>query len=146
MIDFETIAKAPVATEPFSYFACENVLSADTLKAVGADFPQITRPGIFTLSDLTYGPNFARLIHEINAPELEDIMQDKFGVDLSDKPIMITIRGHCQRKDGRIHTDSKDKIVTCLLYLNDPVWGEQGGRLRLLRNGEDLNSTIAEVG
>ena len=58
---------------------------------------------------------------------------------------MITVRGHCQKKDGRIHTDSKDKLVTCLLYLNDPSWSPQGGRLRLLRNGKDLNSTIAEV-
>ena len=46
--------------------------------------------------------------------------------------------------DGKIHTDSKDKIITVLLYLNDG-WQEGGGRLRLLRNGSSLNDFAAEV-
>ncbi len=57
---------------------------------------------------------------------------------------MITVRGHCARRDGRIHTDSTDKIVTCLLYLNDS-WAEDGGRLRLLRNGHDIDDDITEM-
>lgn len=48
------------------------------------------------------------------------------------------------KKDGGIHTDSKTKIITVLLYLNEH-WSEEGGRLRLLRNGTDLESYAAEV-
>jgi Rps23 Pro-64 3,4-dihydroxylase Tpa1-like proline 4-hydroxylase len=57
---------------------------------------------------------------------------------------MFTVRGRCDARDGRIHTDSKKKIITVLLYLNEG-WQEEGGRLRLLRNGEDLNAVVAEV-
>jgi Rps23 Pro-64 3,4-dihydroxylase Tpa1-like proline 4-hydroxylase len=57
---------------------------------------------------------------------------------------MVTLRGRCQEKDGRIHTDSEAKLVTALLYFNDG-WEAQGGRLRLLRSATDLTDIIAEV-
>jgi hypothetical protein len=120
------------------------VLSENSLRAVSSDFPLITDPGVFTLSDLRYGPAFADLIAAIRSPALESAMEEKFGVDLSDKPLMVTVRGHCQRRDGRIHVDSKDKLVTCLLYLNEQ-WDEAGGRLRLLRDGHNLDNLIAEI-
>jgi len=46
--------------------------------------------------------------------------------------------------DGTIHTDSETKIITVLLYLNDN-WSADGGRLRILRNGTDLDDYVAEV-
>ena len=54
----------------------------------------------------------------------------------------MTVRGHVRGRDGGIHTDSKDKILTGLLYLN-PVWTEAGGRLRLLRDGHDIPESYA---
>ena len=71
-------------------------------------------------------------------------MADKYGVDLSDKPLMITVRGRAQKKDGRIHTDSKTKFVTCLLYLND-IWDESVGRLRMLRKPDTLDDYLVEI-
>ena len=38
-----------------------------------------------------------------------------------------------------------DKIVTCLLYLNEAGWNAEGGRLRLLRDGRNLENMIAEI-
>jgi len=35
-------------------------------------------------------------------------------------------------------------VVTCLLYLND-TWENGGGRLRLLRNGENLDDFAVEI-
>ncbi len=71
-------------------------------------------------------------------------MAENYGVDLADKPLMITVRGRAQMKDGRIHTDTKTKFVTCLLYLND-IWDESGGRLRMLRRADDLDDWVAEI-
>ena len=71
-------------------------------------------------------------------------VEKKFGIDLEQRPTMCTVRGCLQKKDGGIHTDSKTKIITVLLYLNEH-WSEEGGRLRLLRNGTDLESYAAEV-
>src|SRR5205814_9013405 len=48
------------------------------------------------------------------------------------------------KKDGRIHTDSKSKLVTVLLYLN-PGWSAAEGRLRLLYNDHDLTRYAAEI-
>ena len=57
---------------------------------------------------------------------------------------MITVRGRCAAKDGRIHTDSVTKLITALIYFNEP-WEAKGGRLRLLRSPTDLNDMIGEV-
>lgn len=144
MLRLDAIENSPISRQPFSYFTTDAVLDHQALASIQHDFPAIAGPGVFPLSALSFGPAFARLIDEINGASLRTIMERKFEVDLSDKPLMITVRGHCQRKDGRIHTDSKDKIVTCLLYLNE-AWQASGGRLRLLRDGHDLHSVIAEV-
>ena len=144
MIDLNAIRRAKVTRRPFQFFAAAGVLSAVDLAAVRADFPDISKPGIFPLSELSYGPALARLVDDIRSPELEDVIAEHYGVDLSGKPLMITVRGHAQAKDGRIHTDTKTKFVTCLLYLND-VWDESGGRLRMLRNPDDLSDYVAEV-
>lgn len=145
MIDLEKIRSAPVAMEPFPHFVIENIVSPADLKAVGGDFPNISSTGVYPLSELTYGPAFDRLISDIRSSRLEDLIEEKLGVDLSDKPLMITVRGHCHKRDGRIHTDSKDKVVTCLLYLNEADWLAEGGRLRLLRSDTNLEDVIAEV-
>jgi SM-20-related protein len=55
-----------------------------------------------------------------------------------------TVRGRCDARDGKIHTDSTSKIITVLIYLNES-WQEAGGRLRLLRSANDLNDIIVEV-
>jgi hypothetical protein len=144
MIDLDAIARAEVASEPFRFFAAPNVLNADDLAAIRNDFPDIRKPGIFPVSELSYGPAFGRLIDEIQSPELEDILAEKYAVDLSAMPLMITVRGQAQKKDGRIHTDTETKFVTCLLYLND-IWDDGGGRLRMLRKPDDLNDYAAEV-
>jgi hypothetical protein len=144
VIDFDIIANAQVTREPFQFFATPAVLKPADLAAVRADFPAIRKPGIFPVSKLSYGPAFGRLIEDIRSQELEDVMAKKYAVDLSDKPLMITVRGLAQKKDGRIHTDTKTKFVTCLLYLND-TWDEGEGRLRMLRKADDLGDFIAEI-
>jgi hypothetical protein len=145
MLDFDRLGRAPLVSEPFPHLQAERLLDAAALARITADFPWIDKPGIFPLSELTYGEAFAELIEEIRGARLEALLGEKFGIDLSDKPLMVTVRGCCQKRDGRIHTDSKDKLVTCLLYLNGPQWKEEGGCLRLLRDGWSLDYPIAEV-
>lgn len=144
MIDLNAISGASVAREPFPFFAAGNVLNGDDLEAIRADFPKIEKPGIFPLSSLEYGPAFGKLVDDIRSPELAAAVGKKFGVDLTGLPLMITVRGQAQAKDGRIHTDTKDKVVTCLLYLNE-TWDDGGGRLRMLRGPDDLEDFAAEI-
>jgi SM-20-related protein len=143
MLNIEAIREAKAAHEPFSFFQTQ-VLSEDDLNQVRADFPAIGKPGVFPLDAIQFGPGFASLIEDIQSSALAEAVGDKLGVELKGLPVMITVRGQAQSKDGRIHTDTKDKVATCLLYLNG-AWDESGGRLRLLRNGHDLDDYIAEI-
>jgi SM-20-related protein len=143
MLKIDAISAAKAVHEPFSYFLAQ-VLDEDNLGSIVADFPSIEKPGIFPADELESGPAFAALIEELGSPEVAGAVGKKLGIDLCGLPAMITVRGRAQAKDGRIHTDTKDKVATCLLYLNT-AWDESGGRLRLLRNGEDLDDYLAEV-
>lgn len=145
MLHLDRVRAAPLVTEPFPYLVATGVLAADGLEAVNRDFPAIRQPGIFPLDTISGGPRFEELVADIEGPALRAALAEKFGLDLTSLPLMVTVRGWCQAKDGRIHTDSKDKVLTCLLYLNQPDWPAEGGRLRLLRNGDRLEDTIAEV-
>jgi hypothetical protein len=84
------------------------------------------------------------VIAELDGPEFQAAIEEKFGVALEGRPKMYSLRGYTRAKDGQIHTDSKDKIITVLVYLNED-WKQPGGRLRILRNGHDVDDYVAEV-
>lgn len=144
LLDLSAFRQASFASEPFQFGVVPGFLKPEALRAAGADFPEIPHAGLFPLSELSGGPSFEALIEEIRSEEVAAAFSEKFGVDLSHRPLMITVRGRCQRKDGRIHTDTKAKVVTALLYLNEE-WEADGGRLRFLRGPNDLDDAIAEA-
>ena len=144
MLNLEAIANAPLTTDPFSFFMVPGVLSAVDLAAVRADFPQIAESGIFSLSELIYGPAFAGLIEEIRSREFENVIERKYGIDLSDNPMMISVCGQERKQDGDIRFYHPNECVTCLLYLNN-IWDDKGGRLRMLRSRNDLADYVAEI-
>jgi SM-20-related protein len=145
MMNLDVIRAAPVTREPFSYFLATNVLGDADLDLIKPDFPAISTTGVFPLDALKCGPHFERLIDEISSRDIEGILEQKLEVALRERPLMITVRGFCHPRDGSIHTDSKDKVITCLLYLNDKSWESATGRLRFLRDGSDIGSTLAEA-
>jgi Rps23 Pro-64 3,4-dihydroxylase Tpa1-like proline 4-hydroxylase len=57
---------------------------------------------------------------------------------------MVTARGVSAARDGQIHADSRTKLVTALIYMNND-WEAKTGRLRLLRGPTDLEDMVAEV-
>jgi anaerobic selenocysteine-containing dehydrogenase len=81
---------------------------------------------------------------EIGGAEMTAIMAEKFNTDLTGKPTTITVRGQCRATDGQIHTDSKTKLITVLIYMNGK-WEKPGGRLKLLRSPDNLQDAFAEV-
>jgi hypothetical protein len=122
----------------------KNFIHPEVAAEIVKDFPEIAYPGLLPVEATQFGPKFRTLIEELTSPAVAKAFGEKFGLDLSDKPTMVTLRGRCQEKDGRIHTDSEAKLVTALLYFNED-WEAGGGRLRLLRGPDDLNDVIAEV-
>jgi hypothetical protein len=144
MIDYELFRSTPLVREPFDYIVVSGFLRAETLQPVLSGFPEIEKGGSFPVSELSFGPGFARLLEELRGPELRTAVEEKFAIDLEGRPAMVTVRGQARTKDGRIHTDAVTKIVTLLLYLN-PRWNDEGGRLRLLRSRASLDDYFADV-
>jgi len=144
MLDLDALRQAHVTHSPFSFAVVPGFVAAEDAGAVRADFPAIDHPGLLPLGATTYGPRFAQLIREIRSHATARAFSEIFDLDLVGRPLMITVRGRCQEKDGRIHTDSETKLVTALLYFNDP-WEAAGGRLRLTRGPDNLDDMIAEV-
>ncbi len=144
LLKLEALKAAPLQTDPFDYVLLENFLDETAKESILDGFPAMQDAGSFPLSEVEVGPGLKAMFDALDGPEFRAAIEAKFGLDLAGKPTMFTVRGRCDARDGRIHTDSKKKIITVLLYLNEG-WQEDGGRLRLLRNGEDLNAVAAEV-
>ena len=143
-LSYESIERTPLQRDPFEYIVVPNCVSSADLRKIGADFPPVLGAGSHPPSELDIHGHFAGLLKELDGPAFRQAVEKKFGIDLAGRPTMCTVRGHVQKKDGGIHTDSKAKIITVLLYLNEG-WDNDGGRLRLLRNGTDLEDYAAEV-
>ena len=144
LLDLERLRAAPLSRDPFDFVVVENFVRPQYLAAAIADFPPLGKHGSFPLNGQRYGAAFARLAAELQDSDLRRAIEDKFALDLSGRPTMITLRGYSDGKDGSIHTDSATKLVTLLLYMN-PVWEEEAGRLRLLRRADDLEDFVAEI-
>jgi hypothetical protein len=116
-IDIEKFRQTERQDDPFQFMIVPEFLKPEHLDAVNEDFPPIERAGNFPLNDLTY---------------------------LGDLRHLISIRAFSHKTDGNIHTDAPAKKLTALIYLNED-WNSPGGRLRLLRNADDIEDFVAEV-
>jgi hypothetical protein len=143
MLNLAALQSATVAHDPFDYLIVDDFVGADAVEAVSRDYPRITSTGSFPLADLSSGPAFEALVTELSSAAVRDAFSNRFDVDLSRYVSLVTVRGRVGPHDGGVHTDSKWKILSVLLYLN-PTWETSGGRLRLLR-GKDIQQTAVEV-
>jgi SM-20-related protein len=143
-IDLDAFEAAPAAREPFPYALVPHFIRPEAVAAINADYPHVELPGSFPLPTLEYGPAFAAFIDAIQGPEFTAAVERKLGVSLAGRPTMVTARGVSAARDGQIHTDSRTKLVTVLIYMNNN-WEAPTGRLRLLRGPDNLEDVIAEV-
>ena len=143
-IDLAAFEAAHLAREPFAYAMVPRFVRPEAMAAINADYPLVIHPGSFPLPTLRYGPAFRALIDAIEGPEFTAAVERKLGVDLKGRPTMVTARGVSAARDGQIHTDSRTKIITVLIYMNN-AWEAPGGRLRLLRGPDNLEDVVAEV-
>jgi len=143
-IDLEAFQAAPLAREPFAFAMVPNFIKPQAMAAINADYPLVDLPGSFPLPTLKYGPAFAGLIDALQGSEFRCAVEKKLGMDLTGRPTMVTARGVSAARDGQIHTDSRTKLITVLIYMNNE-WEAKTGRLRLLRSPHNLEDVIAEV-
>lgn len=143
-LNITALEKAKLRTDPFEYTIVPGFISDEIVQEVIDSYPDIMKGGSYPLDSVSVSAPVQKLIDALDGPAFEAAIENKFGVTLKGQPKMYSLRGYCRKSDGKIHTDSKDKIVTVLLYLNRN-WKEAGGKLRMLRNGRDLEDYAEEV-
>lgn len=144
MLDFAALSATPLALDPYEHLVVPGFVPEAELAGIAADFPALPGPGSHPPTELQIKGRFKAVIDDLLSPQFEKLIEQKFNIDLTDRPTMYTVRGFTREKDGEIHTDSETKLITVLLYLNER-WESDVGRLRLLRNGTDLENYAVEV-
>lgn len=143
-LNIQALQNTATKVDPFPYFTLPQSVAPELVHNVIRDFPKIADGGSYNLDDVEIKGEFKRFLDALDTPEFRQILCDKFDVDVMTLPMMITLRGHSRKKDGRIHTDSKTKVLTILIYLNES-WESETGKLRILRSGNNMDDFVEEV-
>ena len=143
MINIDLINTTPLKMQPFPYFTIEQSMLDKELMGLVQNFPIINSGGSFNKEDLELSEHYHSLHDSLDSEPFRQALSEKFKVNVITSPIMLTYRGFSRTKDGRVHTDSKTKLLTILIYFNDG-WAAESGKLRIL-NSDDINDIAEEV-
>ncbi len=144
LINLEAIQNTSVNQSPFPYTIIPDFLKAESLHSLVNEYPDINSRGSVPAESLECTPGFRKLLAELEGPALRELIARKFSIDLTNKPTMLTLRGLTTERDGIIHTDSKSKLITVLLYMN-ATWDSEQGKLRLLNGSDSLDNYFEEI-
>jgi SM-20-related protein len=142
-LDIAALNAAPLQCDPFDHAIVQNLINPQRLEAILASFPNVPGPGSHSPKSLRITQPFATLLAEFESDAFRAALERKFAIDLEGCPTVTAIRGELRASDGAVHTDSRSKLITVLLYLNRH-WLPAGGRLRLLRS-PDLDDCAVEI-
>ena len=136
-------ADACTAREPFSYLIATGTVDVAARSALRDGFPVSKQAGFIPHEPAACGVELNRLIAEITTPAFADALGERLGVPyMSDYPVLVSICSRLNKRHGTIHTDSRSKIASALLYLNDDWMPGSAGSLRLLANDRDIDSLL----
>lgn len=145
LFDFDALRAAPARRDPYPHVVAAGCVSEADAARIRADYPAIAQSGYHPASRLERRGAYDAILRDLESAELAAILSEKLGLDLTDKPRMITVRRLSQLSDGPIHNDSKSKICTALLYLNADWDRTSAGCIRVLRNDRDMDDYVTEV-
>lgn len=136
-----------VRSQPFHYLIAHGQLPESVRTELDRDFPVYRSAGFFPYVAEECGPSIRRLVEELSGPDFARAIGSRLGLPaLGSYPTLVTLCKSLNRRHGTIHTDSRSKIVTALLYLN-PEWPDTSdGCLRFLSAIDNIDASLgAEV-
>ncbi|MBS0212101.1 MAG: 2OG-Fe(II) oxygenase [Proteobacteria bacterium] len=140
-LDGPTVA---VRHQPFDFLIAQGMLRADARDELQRDFPRYPEAGFFPHKAADCGPTINRLIAEITAPAFADALGEQLGVPAMSKlPALATLCSRLNRRHGTIHTDSRSKVVTALVYLESAWPHGSAGCLRFLQRIDAIDALVA---
>lgn len=133
-----------VRHEPFPHLLAHGQLPEEARAPLERDFPKYTGAGFFPYDEADCGPAVRELVSALTAPAFASAVGARLGIDeLGRYPTLVTLCRYLNRRHGTIHTDSKSKVATALLYLNNQWPDTSDGCLRFLRSVHDIDDLAA---
>lgn len=144
LIDPARLSAAEVSSAPFAFLVARDQLPVDAEAALDRDFPRYPSAGFFPYRAEDCGPAVVEVVEALTSPAFAQAVGSRLGLpDLASYPPLVTICRHLNLRHGTIHTDSKSKLATALLYLS-PEWPHgSAGALRFLRRIDSIDDMVA---
>ena len=137
-------ADTDVRQHPFPFVIAHGQLPDDARSELERDFPRYASAGFFPYDERDCGPSIQALVKHLTSPEFASALGSRLGIEnLESYPTLITLCRMLNKRHGTIHTDSKSKVVTALLYLNSQWPDTSDGCLRFLNRIDDIDDIVA---
>ncbi|MDE2306863.1 MAG: 2OG-Fe(II) oxygenase [Xanthomonadaceae bacterium] len=132
-----------VQQQPFPFMVAHGQLPDEARSELDRDFPGYTSAGFFPYDPGDCGPAVNALIENMTAPAFAHAVGRRLGIDnLAGYPTLVTLCRLLNKRHGTIHTDSRSKIATALIYLNERWPDTSDGCLRFLHRIDDIDSLV----
>lgn len=130
--------------EPFPFLVARGQLPPAAADVLERDFPRYEGAGFFPFQPEECGPALVACIEALTAPEFARALGARLGIEALDGyPALVTICRYLNKRHGTIHTDSRSKVASALLYLT-PEWRHgSAGALRFLRRIDSIDDLAA---
>lgn len=137
-------ADTTIRREPFPFMVAHGQLPSEAHLALDQDFPRYSSAGFFPYDPSDCGPTINTLIENMTSRNFASVIGEHLGIEeLGAYPTLVTLCRLLNKRHGTIHTDSRSKIATALIYLN-PRWPDtSNGCLRFLHKVDDIDSMVA---
>jgi hypothetical protein len=133
-----------VRSEPFPFLIAHGQLPDEARSDLDKDFPKYTGAGFFPYDEIDCGPAVNELVERMTAPEFASAIGKHLGIDdLGQYPTLVTLCKSLNKRHGTIHTDSKSKVATALVYLNSHWPDTSDGCLRFLASIDNIDDMVA---
>lgn len=133
-----------VLRQPFPFMVAHGQLPDEARSELDRDFPRYSSAGFFPYDSRDCGPSVNALIADMTAPAFAGAVGSRLGIDnLHQYPTLVTVCRLLNKRHGTIHTDSRSKVATALIYLNGQWPDTSDGCLRFLHKIDDIDSLVA---
>lgn len=134
--NFTALKAAQIEKQPFPFCFVPNFIDDSQLAIIRHSLPYVEKGGSFPIFPSLCRSGLRQLADLMRGEHLKSLIGEKFGQNYEKCPTFMSLRGFSRAKDGRVHVDSKTKIVTILLYLS-PCLKNGAGNLRLLHGRDE---------
>lgn len=133
-----------VRSVPFRFLVAREQLPGAAADELRRDFPKYAGAGFFPYEEKDCGDSINRLIAELTEPAVASAVGARLGIDnLGQYPTLVTLCRALNKRHGTIHTDSKSKVATALLYLEASWPDTSDGCFRFLNRIDAIDDLAA---